>query len=199
MSSAGEAAAAAFGPRLIVVTGRPGTGKTTLSRALAGRLGCCYLRIDAVETALQVAVADFGIGDLGPDDLGSVDLSDIGPAGYVVVHRLAASNLELGQDVVVDAVCPVPESRQGWAATAVEAGARLIIFETVLSDTAEHRRRVTERRPDMPGQRVPTWDQVTAGEWVPWDVDRDGDRQLVDTADSAAAVAAALASITVST
>ncbi|SDT43327.1 AAA family ATPase [Microlunatus soli] len=194
MNFAAQSTAPTSLPRLIVVTGRPGTGKTTLSKALAAELVACYLRIDAVETALQVALADFGIGDLGPMDVG--DVGDVGPAGYVVAHRLAASNLELGHDVVVDAVCPVPESRQGWMDTAAAAGAQLIIFETHLSDTAEHRRRVTERRPDMPGQRVPTWDQVTAGEWVVWDVERDGDRHLVDTSDAADAVASALTTIT---
>lgn len=175
-------------PCLIVVTGRPGTGKTTLSKALARELSATYLRIDAVETALQVTVGEDGIGDLGP-----TRLDDVGPAGYVIVHRLATSNLELGQDVVVDAVCPVPESRRGWADTAAAADARLVIFETMLLDAAEHRRRVRRRQPDMPGQEVPSWDQVTAARWIPWQSDRDGARHRIDTTDAAAARTAAMA------
>lgn len=177
-------------PRLIVVTGRPGTGKTTLSKALVRELSATYVRIDAVETALRVAVGEYGIGDLGP-----TLLDDVGPAGYVIVQRLAASNLELGHDVVVDAVCPVPESRQGWAETAAAADARVIIFETMLLDTAEHRRRVSERRPDMPDQAVPSWDQVTTAPWAPWQTERDGARHRIDTTDAASAQSAAIAVI----
>jgi predicted kinase len=162
---------------LIVVTGRPGTGKTTLSRTLARRLGAAYLRIDAIETALQVAREDPG---------------PVGPEGYTVAHLVARTNLELGSDVVVDAVCPVPESRVPWSATAAEAGGRLIMFETSLADLAEHRRRVSERRPDMPGQRVPSWAEVTAWAWAPWDDRRDGPRTVIDTAVADDAVAQAL-------
>ncbi|WP_442951312.1 AAA family ATPase [Paenarthrobacter sp. Z7-10] len=38
--------------RLIIVAGLPGTGKTTLARPLSERLAACYLRVDAIETAI---------------------------------------------------------------------------------------------------------------------------------------------------
>jgi predicted kinase len=164
-------------PRLIVVAGRPGTGKTTLSRTIARRLGATYLRIDAIETALQVVR-----GDSGP----------VGPEGYTVAHLVARTNLELGSDVVVDAVCPVPESRAPWSTTAEEAGGRLIMLETSLTDPVEHRRRVSERRPDMPGQRVPSWSDVTSWAWAPWDDRRDGPRAVIDTTVAEDAAAQAL-------
>ena len=37
---------------LIVGGGLPGTGKTTLSRLLAGRIGAVHLRVDTIEQAL---------------------------------------------------------------------------------------------------------------------------------------------------
>lgn len=153
-------------PRLCVLAGRPGTGKTTLAKALARDLGACYLRVDAVETALRGA----GI--------------EPGAAGYAVAHELAAANLLLGMDVVVDAVNPVPEARQGWAATADRAAARLVVLETSLVDEDEHRRRVETRTADIPGHVVPRWDEVQAVEWVPWEVDRDGLRTVIDTTSS---------------
>lgn len=156
--------------RLLVISGRPGTGKTTLARALCRRVGACYLRIDAAETAL----ARTGLA--------------VGVEGYAVVHELAVSNLLLGGTVVVDAVCPVPEARSGWRKAAERGRAALVQVETVLPDAAEHRRRVEGRRPDIPGHVVPGWDDVTAAAWVPWDERRDGRRLLVDTSDHARAL-----------
>jgi predicted kinase len=81
---------------LVVLSGRPGTGKTTVARELSRRIGACYLRVDAAETALARMGAPVGVG------------------GYAVIHELAVSNLQIGNTVVVDAVNPVPEARMSW-------------------------------------------------------------------------------------
>jgi predicted kinase len=162
-------------PLLIVLAGRPGTGKTTLGRRLAGALHCAYLRIDAIETA----IVRCGLAD-----------PPVGPVGYVVAHEVAAATLALGTSVVVDAVNPVPEARAGWRSLAQVA--RLAFLETVVPDEHEHRRRVDTRRPDLADQVVPTWDDVMAADYVPWDDKRDGQRHLIDMTDPDRAVAAAL-------
>jgi hypothetical protein len=36
------------------------------------------------------------------------------------------------------------------------------------SDVDEHRRRVESRVSDIPGHRLPTWDEVMSREYVPW-------------------------------
>ena len=40
---------------LIVFSGLPGSGKTTIARELARQLGAVYLRIDVIEQALREA------------------------------------------------------------------------------------------------------------------------------------------------
>ncbi|MEJ7651120.1 MAG: AAA family ATPase [Nakamurella sp.] len=150
-------------PLLIVLAGRPGTGKTTLARRLSTELRAVYLRIDAVETA----VVRCGLAE-----------PPVGPIGYAVVHEIASANLALGMPVVVDAVNPVPEARSGWQHLA-ERG-RLVVLETTVPDEQEHRRRVTARVPDMTGQVVPTWSEVVDADYAEWDEQRDGPRTLID-------------------
>ncbi len=158
-------------PLLIVFAGRPGTGKTTLSRMVAAELRAAILRVDVVEAA----VVRHGLGD-----------HPVGPIGYAVVHDLAAACLGVGTTVVVDAVNGVPEARAAWSALASEAGVRLAVVEVSLNDKTEHRRRVEQRVSDLTGMVVPTWERVVAGGYAPWQPDRDGARLQVDGAQDSA-------------
>jgi predicted kinase len=165
-------------PLLVVLAGRPGTGKTTLAAALAPLLQAVPIRVDAIETAILRTTAL---------------TAPVGPVGYAIAHDLAAAVLAAGVPVIVDAVNPVPEARAGWIDLADRTGSRLVVLETVLTDPVLHEQRVRDRRPDLPGQRVPTWEEVRAGGYVPWDELRDGPRHVLDTADGTAALASARA------
>jgi predicted kinase len=148
-------------PLLIVFSGLPGTGKTTISQALADKLHAVYLRIDTIEQAMKSAGAE-----------------QIGPAGYVIANELAATNLQLGHSIVADCVNPVSASRLGWRNVATRAQARLIEIHLICSDASEHKRRVEFRIADIPGHRVPNWEDVNRHEFEP----RDDDYLLLDTA-----------------
>jgi predicted kinase len=148
-------------PSLIVFSGLPGTGKTTVSKALAARLCAVYLRIDAIEQAMKAA-----------------GVERIGSAGYAVANALAESNLLLGRSIVADCVNPVHDSRLGWSNVAARASAKLVNIHLICSDAAEHRRRVEGRSVDIPGHILPTWEAVAQHEFEA----RNDDHLLLDTA-----------------
>ncbi|OPA88095.1 kinase [Pseudomonas fluorescens] len=136
---------------LIVFSGLPGTGKTTIARELARQTGAMYLRIDVIEQALR--------------DAGVL----VGASGYGVANGLALSNLRLGHRVIVDCVNPVRESREAWKAVALAAGVELRNIQVICSDRLEHQRRVEARTGDIPGLTPPSWQSVLAHEYEPWD------------------------------
>ncbi len=137
---------------LVVFAGLPGTGKTSIGRSVADSLGATFVRIDAIETAVQRC---------GLDASG-------GPVGYVVGNALARDQLNAGRSVVVDAVNPVEVARAGWAELADETGADCLFVEVVCSDPVEHRRRVETRTADLAGHVVPDWADVAGLQYEPW-------------------------------
>lgn len=134
---------------LVVFSGLPGVGKTTIARSLSQIMMAVLLRVDTIEQAIRIA----GTGD-------------VGPAGYDVANALAAENLRLGRHVVADSVNPVAASRQGWRATAARSEASLAEIRVICSDEAEHHRRLSERVDDLPSIR---WQDVLRMGEEPWD------------------------------
>jgi predicted kinase len=156
-------------PQLVVLVGESGTGKTTLARMVATELRAAHIRLDAIQSAVlrsNVASASFGL------------------VGYLVAYEIAAGCLAVSTPVVVDAVSAVPNARRGWADVAATAGVPLRMVEVTLSDSALHRRRVESRVSDLAGLRAPSWADVCARTYEPWDEERDGPRLVVDNATS---------------
>jgi predicted kinase len=145
---------------LIVLSGLPGTGKTTIARKLATELPAVYLRIDSIEQSLR------GAG------------WSVEGEGYSVAHAVAEDNLRLGRIVIADCVNPWPLTRSEWRAVADRAGVPTLDVEIMCSDAHEHRRRVETRAADISGHRLPTWQEVIERDYRPWDVGR----IVIDTA-----------------
>jgi predicted kinase len=147
-------------PTLYIFAGLPGSGKTTVSQALARCLGALHLRIDTIEQALR--------------DLCSVEVQS---EGYRLAYRLALDNLRLGTSVVADSCNPIGLTRREWEEVAATAGVPHVNIEVVCSDAREHRERVESRRSTGPDLELPTWEEVTNREYDPWTADR----VIVDT------------------
>jgi predicted kinase len=140
-------------PVLVVVGGLPATGKSTIAGHLARLVRAPYLRVDRIEHAI-VAYSPLE--------------HPVGAAGYAVAYALAAEQLALGLDVIVECVNPMALTRDAWADTAAGAEAGIVEVEVVCSDTAEHRRRVLTRATDVEGLVKPGWDDVIGRDYHPW-------------------------------
>jgi len=141
-------------PVLIVLAGLPGSGKSTVARALARRTGAVWLRVDTLEAAMLEA--------------GLPPSFETGVAAYLGVRDQARDHLRLGRRVIVDAVNGVREARELWENLSAELSVEKRVIELVCSDPAEHRQRVERRPPATPPLPKPTWDEVRAREYVPW-------------------------------
>jgi predicted kinase len=139
---------------LIILSGLPGAGKTTISHALASTLDAVHIRIDIIEQHLRDA------GTLqGPMD----------DAGYRAGYALAEELLRLGRSVIADSVNPLAITRDAWRAVAERAAARALDVEVVCPDPVEHKRRIDTRVADIPGFVLPTWQEVIERRYDRWD------------------------------
>jgi aminoglycoside phosphotransferase family enzyme/predicted kinase len=125
-------------PRLIVVAGVSGTGKSTLARGLAPDLGAApgaaILRSDVVRKELA---------GMAPTE--ALDPAHYTPQAsarvYGTLMARAAAILAAGRSVVLDAVFRRPEEREAAAAVAAGAGCR---FDGIWLDSSP---RIPERSP----------------------------------------------------
>jgi predicted kinase len=98
---------------VVVITGAPATGKSTLGRRVAGRLHAALIDQDvATQPLVEVIQRLVGIDDLDDERLARATRD----ARYEVIAALAVDNLSAGLPVVL--IAPYTSERadeQGWA------------------------------------------------------------------------------------
>jgi predicted kinase len=153
---------------LIVVAGLPGSGKSTLALDLGRALNCAVLGVDQAEAAMWRA----GVSKTGPTH----------HAAYLVVGALAAEQLALGHDVIVDAVNGPEPARAQWRDLAAQLEAELRFIVVECSDDRIFRDRLAHRVREIEGFPEPTWEGVLRrrAEFPPWT----DDRLVVDSVNS---------------
>jgi predicted kinase len=161
-----------MGRVLVVMSGLPASGKSTIADAVGRRLGAPVLSVDPIEAAMARC---------------GIPLSfETGVAAYEVAAVLAEHQLRLGLTVIVDAVSSLEVARDMWRLAARRSDAEIRIVEVICSDRDAHRDRLASRRRGIEGFPEPSWDDVLArdDEWEPWLDDRlvvDSMRPLAET------------------
>lgn len=173
---------------LVLITGLPGSGKSTMAEVAGQALGAPVLGHDWAMSGLrhfpevQEALDVMGVrGHRG--------------VGWSVLWALARSQLRLGSSVVLDGVARQPEV-DGTRRVASEEGAGTVVVMTSCGDAALHRSRVEGRQRAIPNWYELDWDHVERARsaWVsPHDIDLvlGSERTVRDNADTLRALLAA--------
>jgi predicted kinase len=173
---------------LVLITGLPGSGKSTMAEVVGQTLGAPVLGHDWAMSGLrpfpevQEALDAMGVrGHRG--------------VGWSLLWALARSQLRLGSSVVLDGVARQPEV-DGTRQVALEEGAGAVVVMTSCSDAALHRSRVEGRQRGIPHWYELDWDHVERARsaWVPphdLDLVLESEGTVLDNADTLRALLAA--------
>lgn len=129
---------------LILFSGMPGSGKTTLARLVARRLGIPAFAKDRVQRVLR----DHHLADASTGD------------GYYIILDQADEQLSLGMSVILDATFPLDHFRTVASEIAARHNARFCAFYCTCSDDRVWSERMKRRVQYVPNWQPVGWDDV---------------------------------------
>lgn len=141
---------------LILLSGLPGSGKSTVAESVAEKLRLPIFSVDPIEAAIIKSGIDKSF--------------ETGLAAYLVAESLAIEQFKLGSSVVIDAVNAEEEAKNVWRDLAKKQNATLIIIECATSDIELHKRRIEARVRNLHGIPEITWERVEERRkaYTPW-------------------------------
>jgi predicted kinase len=147
-------------PVVVLVTGPPGTGKSTLAEHAAGLLGAPVLGWDWV------------MGALTPFDQVRIALETMDPevyrrVGWSLLWNVMVAQIRNGRSVVLDGVAREAEATE--TRSVVQGYGDCYVIETSCNDREIHRRRIEGRQRQILGWHELDWDHVESrlNEWKP--------------------------------
>ena len=139
-------------PTLVLVTGLPGTGKSTVAEAAAEVLGAAVLGHDWAMSGLRP------YQEL-QDVLEAMEPWGHRVVGWSILNALAAAQLRAGRSVVLDGVARQPEIA-ACRGNAQSEDSRFVMIATQCSDRALHRSRIEGRQRSIPNWYEVGWSSV---------------------------------------
>jgi predicted kinase len=119
-------------PLLVQMSGAPGTGKSTLARAIAPELHAAVLDHDLIKATLVEHMPLPAM--VGAPAAGARPDQAAGRASYALARRLAASLLDTGITVILDSPCFYTEQLEAGQQVAAGHGAGYRYVECVTDD-----------------------------------------------------------------
>jgi len=149
---------------LIIFTGLPGTGKSSLADRVGQEMGAPVFAKDWLEAALRLC----GLGQT------EKEAQVLGYAGYELLTMLAERQLKLGQSAILDSVASFEPIRMRWRELAYTYNANWHVVECICSDEAAHQARIANRQRNIPGWQELTWADVerVKSYYAPWTEER---------------------------
>lgn len=157
--------------KLIVFTGLPGTGKSSLAEEVGKRLSIPVFAKDWLEaTLVQSELVASNID------------KPLGSAGYQLLTVLAERQLVLEQSVILDSVASTQSIRNTWKQLVKKYQAEWRVVECICSDESLHCSRLAGRQRYIPGWHELSWLEVVRVKeyYSPWMEER----LIVDMVDS---------------
>jgi len=149
--------------KMIVFSGLPGTGKSTLAETLGREYGIPVFAKDWLEASMLRS----GVQPKTAD-------RSLGVAGYDLLTTLADRQLMLDQSVILDSVASTRTIRKTWHDLANQYTAQWRVIECICSNESLHREKLKNRTRNIPGWHELKWSDIQKVKqyYQAWDEER---------------------------